>query len=426
MSAINLSAGVRNNLLSLQGTAKLLNQTQERLATGLKVNSALDDASAFFTSRGLNARANDLSSIMQGMQNATKTLDAASKGLDAITKNVEAMTGLLRQARQDASESVGRSAAIALTADWTAPAANGAVTFEIFSEAGLASATTNKIGEVTVNADLRDATLGLDGTESDLVQSETRTRALAEAINNNAGASAQGIRAVAQLNADGDGYELVIENATGNYINVTAANNSFGGAINDGEGTPNRIGPGGDLSDVRRSLMSSYNELRTELGQLAKDAGFNGVNLLNGDSLDVIFNELTGSNRSDLTVRANQANGSAFGSITANRLGASEGDSAMFGSNANIDNQIQSLQGAMTELRALSSQLGTQQTILQNRENFTKNMINTLRTAADDLVLADMNEEAANSLALQTKQQLGQASLGLATRTDQAVLQLLR
>ncbi|MCC6009242.1 MAG: hypothetical protein JJU40_16445 [Rhodobacteraceae bacterium] len=425
MSSITLSAGVRNNLLSLQGTANLLNQTQERLATGLKVNSALDDASAFFTSRGLSARANDLSSITQGMGNAMKTVDAASKGLDAITKNVEGMTGLLRQARQDASESVGQSAAIELDAvDWNATAVNGSITFEIFSEGAAASANTNKIGEVTVNADLRDATLGTSGTN--LEQSETRTRALAEAINNDTGASAQGIRAVAQLNGNGDAFELVIENATGNYISVDAANNSFGGAINDGASTPNRVGPGGDLSDVRQSLMNSYNELRTELEQLAKDSGFNGVNLLNGDSLDVIFNELTGANRSELTVRANQANGNAFGAIDAARLGAAEGTATMFGSNANIDNQIQSLQGAMTDLRSLSSQLGTQQTILENRETFTKNMVNTLQAGADSLVLADMNEEAANSLALQTKQQLGQSALGLATRSDQAVLQLLR
>ena len=101
MSAINLSAGVRSNLLSLQGTAGLLEQTQNRLATGKKVNGPLDDAAAFFTAQGLNSRANDLSSITQGMQNGMKTIDAASKGIDSISTTMETMIGQVRQALQD-------------------------------------------------------------------------------------------------------------------------------------------------------------------------------------------------------------------------------------------------------------------------------------------------------------------------------------
>ncbi len=80
----------------------------------------------------------------------------------------------------------------------------------------------------------------------------------------------------------------------------------------------------------------------------------------------------------------------------------------------------------MSELRSLSSQLGTAQTIVENRESFTKEMVNTLQAGADGLTLADMNEEAANNLALQTKQQLGQSALGLAIQNDQSILQLLR
>lgn len=93
MSQIALSAGTRANLLSLQGTAQLLSRTQERLSTGLKVNSPLDDASAFFTSRSLNNRANDLSGLMDGMSNAQQTIRAAAKGLDSMSKIVDNMLG---------------------------------------------------------------------------------------------------------------------------------------------------------------------------------------------------------------------------------------------------------------------------------------------------------------------------------------------
>ncbi len=115
MSDITLSAGVRSNLLSLQGTASLLERTQERLSTGKKVNGPLDDAAAFFTARGLSGRANDLSSIMQGMQNGMKTIDAASKGLSAITTTMENLVGTVRQALGDPGGVSRESTAFTIT-----------------------------------------------------------------------------------------------------------------------------------------------------------------------------------------------------------------------------------------------------------------------------------------------------------------------
>lgn len=178
--------------------------------------------------------------------------------------------------------------------------------------------------------------------------------------------------------------------------------------------------------------MNTFNEFRRELEQLSRDSGYNGINLLQGDTLKVVFNELTGADaRSDYDVLAKNTAGTAFGaidnaSLSAANLNNDDQEIGDFGTDAGLDALLADLQGGMSTLRTISSQMGTAQTILQNRENFTKALINTLQNGADDLVLADMNEEAANSLALQTKQQLGQAALGLATRNDQAVLQLLR
>ena len=88
-SDITLSAGVRQNLLSLQNTADLMALTQNRLATGKKVNSALDNPSNFFTSELLSARAGDLSNLLDGISNSIKTLEAADNGIRAITNLVE-------------------------------------------------------------------------------------------------------------------------------------------------------------------------------------------------------------------------------------------------------------------------------------------------------------------------------------------------
>src|SRR5690606_28506103 len=103
MGDISLSKAVRSNLLSLQNTASMMAKTQERLATGNKVNSALDNPTNFFTAAGLNARAGDLNQLMDSMANGIQTLEAADNGLTAITKTLESMQSTLRQARQDKS-----------------------------------------------------------------------------------------------------------------------------------------------------------------------------------------------------------------------------------------------------------------------------------------------------------------------------------
>ena len=103
MSEITLSSAVRNNLLSLQKTASLLGKTQERLATGLKVNSALDDPSSFFTAASLNSRAGDLNRLLDSVGLAVQTIRAADEGISAITKLVESAQATARQALQAAT-----------------------------------------------------------------------------------------------------------------------------------------------------------------------------------------------------------------------------------------------------------------------------------------------------------------------------------
>src|SRR5689334_18101073 len=102
-SEIVLTAGIRQNLLSLQNTANLQQTTQERLATGKKVNSALDNAVNYFTAAALSTRSNELSSLLDSMTNGVNTLKAADNGLTSITQTIQSMQATVTQARQDAS-----------------------------------------------------------------------------------------------------------------------------------------------------------------------------------------------------------------------------------------------------------------------------------------------------------------------------------
>jgi flagellin len=272
MSDIVLSAGVRSNLLQLQKTSDLITLTQTRLATGKRVNTALDNPINFFTAQGLSNRANDLQSLLDAMTSGISTLQAADNGITAMTKLVQSAQALTSQARQ----------------------------------------TTD--------------------------------------------------------------------------------------------------------TAVRADLAAQFDALRTQIDQLAGDSGFNGINLLDSD------------NSADLTLVLNE-DGSSTVTIEAVDFTVG-GDLAIAGSNNNwgttteIQDASDDLAAALITLRSQAQAFGTNLSTVQIRQEFTKSMINTLRVGADNLTLADTNEEGANLLALQTRQQLSTTALSLASQASQAVLRL--
>jgi flagellin len=172
------------------------------------------------------------------------------------------------------------------------------------------------------------------------------------------------------------------------------------------------VAVGGESED-RTTLQTQFNTLLTQISEMAADASFNGVNLIDGDNLSVQFNE---DNTSSLTI-----NGVSF-SATGLGLSSISGDG--FQINANITAAITQLDAATTTLRTQAATFGSNLSIVQARQDFTKNLINVLQIGADNLVLADSNEEGANMLALQTRQQLSTVALSLASQADQNVLQL--
>src|SRR3989304_833925 len=106
MSDIVLSAGVRSNLLQLQQTSDLITTTQTKLATGKRVNSALDNPNNFFTAQGLDNRANDLNNLLDSMSSGINTIQAANNGISAITKLVQSAQSLVSQAQQSSDTTV--------------------------------------------------------------------------------------------------------------------------------------------------------------------------------------------------------------------------------------------------------------------------------------------------------------------------------
>ncbi len=157
----------------------------------------------------------------------------------------------------------------------------------------------------------------------------------------------------------------------------------------------------------------------TQIGQLASDSGFNGTNLLGGNNLTVTLDE-TGA--SSTTVNGvdytNAQTGLGIDGAVANHNS--------WAADTDITASSTLLTTALTTLRSESQTLGASLSTVQIRQDFTKAMVNTLNTGADNLTLADSNEEGANLLALQTRQQLSTTALSLAAQADQNVLRLFK
>ena len=272
LSDISLTAGMRSNLLQLQGTAKSIDRTQERLSTGKQVNSALDNPTNFFASQAALNRANDFSTRKDGMGEAIQNVKAADAGITAITSLVQAAKGL--------------------------------------AEAALGTTSTTD----------------------------------------------------------------------------------------------------------RAAFATQYTTLQGQITQLASDSSYRGTNLLGTstavNTLTVNFNEDATSKIVVTGFNAN-ATGLSISTTTNNWAG-----------NSDITTDQKAMDTAITELRSQSKSLAGNLNIITTRQNFTDKMISTLQTGSDNLTLADMNNEGANMLMLQTRQSLGTTALSMSSQAAQSVLRL--
>jgi flagellin len=503
-SGVTLSAGVRANLLSLQDTANMMQTTQNRLATGKKVNSALDNPLNFFTSSSLSSRASDLSGLLDSMSNGLQTIQTANNGMTAITSLVQQLQATVSQARSDARVApVTAGAAKTSALSNTSAGANNQLTFKLAGgnsvsintvatgapgavitgvAGGAATATGNititsgninggqavnvaltsgdslttvatKINAAIVAADptngghlwadassgelsltndggyqitMADGTggtgdtaaiLGTGGATSTATTSPALSvDSLIAAINGNASLNTQ-VKASKDATTGG----LSLQNLTTAAITVDGAKSTgVTGVAADTETLA--AGSGGGISTVRQSLMNQFNSLRVQIDKVASDSGYNGINLLNGDDLKLSFNE---NGTSSIDVQTKDSTGASFAINSAN-LGITNATASQFGDNTQLDTLSGNLSTSLTTLRTQASALGSSLSVVQTRQDFTKAMINSLQTGADNLVLADSNQEGANLLALQTRQSLSTTALSLSAQADKNVLQLFQ
>jgi flagellin len=415
LSSITLSSSVRQNLLSLQGTADLLSTTQTRLATGKKVNSALDNPTNFFTAAGLDARASDIGNLLDSIGNGVQVLQAANTGITSLSKLVDTAKSIANQALQTTS-GYSTKANVAITGSNTtvgtpATAADlnsgklAAGVLEFKNAAGVAVTVTVGATAVAFNSSNQTATVkSLDDLNTAL--------------------SAAGVGLTASLTGSdeltftstNDAASQTITKSTSSPSTVAANTININTTTNTTAGTVTAAVKDAVSQNTRASLVAQYNQIIQQITTTAQDSSFNGVNLLNGDSLKLVFNE-TGKSTSTITGVTFDPNGLGLKSLVAG---------TDFTDNAQTNSVLTALNTASTTLRSQASAFGANLSIVQIRQDFSKNLINVLQTGSSNLTLADSNEEAANSQALSTRQSIAVSALALANQSNQSVLQLLR
>ncbi|QOZ44177.1 flagellar protein [Bradyrhizobium sp. CCBAU 53340] len=536
MSNIVLSASVRQNLLSLQSTADLLATTQQRLASGKKVNTALDNPTNFFTAQGLDNRASDIANLLDGISNGVQVLQAANTGITSLQKLVDSAKSIASQVLQSPTgyspKSNVTAAAIpgatannllgtaytnntvtgsTVTNDNTTTAANITAATRLVGTAGASSddlgtvitngsvltvngktitfstaqttSTTDSFGNVTIGIGtgstltvqtVLNAIDGITGTgtastvngSGQLVLSTGTAQDLAisgsgnvlTALGLSAGTTARippplsGKTLTIGATGSGSAVSITFGAGTGqvstlNQLNAALASNNLQATIdptghlnivtsNDAAsltigaigGTAAASGqpfygliaqpPVADANSqsTRANLVAQYNNVLAQINTTAQDSSFNGVNLLNGDTLKLVFNE---TGRSTLTIQGVTLDDAGLSLAPLN-----QGVDFLDSNSANAI--LTSLNAASTTLRSEASTLGSNLSIVQIRQDFSKNLINVLQTGSSSLTLADTNEEAANSQALSTRQSIAVSALSLANQSQQSVLQLLR
>jgi hypothetical protein len=198
-----------------------------------------------------------------------------------------------------------------------------------------------------------------------------------------------------------------------NSVNIDSINST--GAFAGGTVV---INPTPDLVSqaARANLVGEYNQVLSQITTTAQDSSFNGVNLLNGDSLKLVFDE-TGKSSVTITGVTFDPTGLGLAALIPGKD---------FIDNNSTDDVLTALNTASITLRSQASAFGANLSIVQIRQDFNKNIINVLQSGSSNLTLADSNEEAANSQALSTRQSIATSALALANQSQQNVLQLLR
>ena len=417
MADISLTASMRSNLLSLQSTQSLMDMTQERLSTGKKVNSAIDNPSSYYTAQSLNNRADDLSALLDSMGQGVQTIKAANEAIETITSFAEQAKAIANSARDVASNydkyaitseeiSEGVDATIIIDArkdlsefsiDFTAGAAAGNK-FTVYDSEGkgteialtggnageIASNALTSIQGLGLNASLKGNVLTVSSTDGSDISWVNGDKASG---NKMTGAAATGSAIEVTLTATDKGKNsatiaaalndtttgpgaLVSASADGKRVSIQAASsaNEFRIFAKDGAKAEEldelgltgskKAGDPSEVTQERVDYAKQFNEILSQIDDLAKDASYKGINLLQENDLTVIFNE---DRSSKLEVKGVDASSEGLG------MSAAQND---WQKDSNIDTAISQIEGAISKLRTMASDFGNNYSIVQTREDF--------------------------------------------------------
>ncbi|WP_150525603.1 flagellin [Roseibium sediminis] len=386
MSDITITAAVRSNLNALQATSNMMSQVQEKLATGKKVNSALDNPNSFFTAKGLENRASDLSTLLDDQGQAIQTLKAADKGIGAISELVDAAKAKANQALQTSSISER----------------------EQFSQEY--NELLTQIEDIAKDSSYKGKNL-LGGTGNDLnvVFNEDGSSDLdISAVDYTDTSNSKGLNLSDLSGSDGGTATISLNNdgATGTPALTGGSALTLSNNFSSGD-TLTITNTAGEETTFTVTDTTTVDDLRTAISGSSTDT-----------SASFASGTLTiSSDDETVQIKSDNSNFNSGSNLQAGTLGS-------FGSDADIEKTLSSLKSAQDTLRAQASTFGTNLSIVQNREDFTKALINTLEEGAGKLTLADTNQEGANLLALQTQQSLASTTLSMASQASQNVLRL--
>lgn len=389
MADVTLSAAVRSSLLSLQNTTKLIEQTQNRLSSGLRVNGPVDDPVAFFQSKTLSDRARDFNEKKSGIDQGISTLTASLDAVEGIENIVQQLKG------------------VALSAKSATTATQLTTLVTQFND------LRNQVNFLASDAQYQGLNL-VEGTGTTLtvnLSTDTANVLDVASVDLRVNATGLSVRKAVAATGNASGLNFSFNSLTGQVLSVAgtitvtyaaAASLTFASAgtydFSYGTGTITiQVGTVGitSTSYLVGDTISAGQALTLTLSSAATAAG------------NVALGALTAGNQITFTAITGQT---------------------IFGLNftAEYNNLVSNLDSALTTLRSNAQKLGTNVALLQTRLEFTENYVNTLQTGADKLTLADLNEEGANLLALQTRQQLGISALSFAGQAEQSILALFR
>jgi len=274
--------------------------------------------------------------------------------------------------------------------------------------------------DISLTAGMRTNLLNLQNTSNLLNRTQQRLssgKQVNSALDNptNYFAAQSATQRAGDLSARKDGMSEAVQTVAATNAGITAIT----GLIQAAKGIAQSALSTSD-TNVQSKLAAQYDTIRTQIDQMSSDSGYRGLNLLSNTggaptTLTVTFNENASS---ALAVVGFLGNSSGLSLTQAGGAGGNwQATSSITADSARMDS-------AITSLRTSTQTLAANLNIITTRQGFTDNMISTLQTGSDNLTLADMNQEGANMLMLQTRQSLGTTSLSMSSQAAQSVLKL--